>query len=175
MRSPSPSRSWLWFALLLVAVPPSLASGQGIKQPHTALRTAADEIKELREAYTDAFNKKDSATVAAMYSQDAILIRGNGSVLIGQDAIRKAFATEAPQWPQLTAVNPDTLRVVGKTAWETGTTRAQPSGGGEQVSHYLIVLRRGTKYWKINSLAQVPVRADSAPPMMVRPSGDSTK
>jgi uncharacterized protein (TIGR02246 family) len=164
MRSPYPSRSWLCFALLLIAVAPSLARGQGVKTPHTPLRTSADEIRELREAYTDAFNKKDTATVAAMYSPDAILIRGNGSVLVGQDAIRKAFATEAPQWPQLTAVTPDTLRVVGKTAWETGTTRAQPSGGGEQVSHYLIVLRRGMKYWKINSLAVVPERsaADSA-------------
>jgi uncharacterized protein (TIGR02246 family) len=163
MRSPSPSRSWLCFALLLIAVAPSLARGQGVKTPHTPLRSSADEIRDLREAYTDAFNKKDSATVAAMYSPDAILIRGNGSVLVGQDAIRKAFATEAPQWPQLTAVTPDTLRVVGKTAWETGTTRAQPSGGGEQVSHYLIVLRRGMKYWKINSLAVVPERgaADS--------------
>lgn len=175
MMSPFCSRRWPHLALLLVFVVTSVASGQGIRQPHTPLRKTADEIRELREAYTDAFNKKDSATVAAMYSPDAIFIRGNGSVLVGQDAIRKAFATEAPQWPQLTAVTPDTLRVVGKTAWETGTTRAQPSGGGEQVSRYLIVLRRGLKYWKINSLAVVPVRADSAPPMTVRPSGDSLK
>jgi ketosteroid isomerase-like protein len=98
-----------------------------------------------------------------MYSPDAILIRGNGSVLVGQEAIGKAFAKEAAHWPQMT-VESDSLRVVGHTAWETGTTREREPGGGEATSHYLIVLRRGMKYWKINSLAVVPetIAADSA-------------
>jgi uncharacterized protein (TIGR02246 family) len=163
MRSLSPSHSWLGFALLLIAVGPSLASGQGVKRPHTPLRYAADEIRDLREAYVDAFNKKDSETIAKMYSPDAILIRGNGSVLVGQEAIGRAFAKEAAHWPQMT-VDSDSLRVVGHTAWETGTTRERQAGGGEATSHYLIVLRRGMKYWKINSLAVVPETsaADSA-------------
>lgn len=163
MRSPFPSRSWLQLALSLIAVGPSVASGQGIKRPTIPLRQAVDEIRDLREAYVDAFNKKDSETIAGMYSSDAVLIRGNGSVLVGQEAIRRAFAKEAGHWPQMT-VDPDSLRVAGHTAWETGTTREREPAGGEEISHYLIVLRRGLKYWKINSLAVVPERnaSDSA-------------
>jgi uncharacterized protein (TIGR02246 family) len=169
MRSQFSLRSWLYLALLLVSIGPTLASGQGIKRPTIPLRKTVDEIRLFREAYADAFNKKDTATVGEMYSPDAIMIREDGSVLAGQDAIREAMAAEAPNWPQLT-ITSDSMRAVGSTAWDIGTTRAG-SGGGERVSHYLVVLRRGLKYWKINSLALVPESSDSAPPVRAKPSG----
>ena len=169
MRSQLSLRSWLYLALLLIPIGPSLASGQGIKRPTIPLRKTVDEIRLFREAYADSFNKKDTATVGQMYSPDAIMIREDGSLLVGQDAIRGAMAAEAPNWPQLT-ITSDSMRAVGSTAWDIGTTRAS-SGGGERVSHYLVVLRRGLKYWKINSLALVPESSDSAPPVRVKPSG----
>jgi uncharacterized protein (TIGR02246 family) len=170
MRSPFSFRAWLHLALLLTSFSPSLASGQGIKRPTIPLRKTVDELRQFREAYADAFNKKDTATVVEMYSPDAILIRDDGSVLVGKDEIRKAISAEAPHWPQMT-INSDTMRAVGSTAWDIGTTRSQSPEGGEHVSHYLVVLRRGLKSWKINSLALVPERADSAPPVRARPSG----
>jgi ketosteroid isomerase-like protein len=162
MRSPFSLRSWLYLALLLISVGPSLASAQGIEQPRVPLKKAVDELRAFREAYADAFNKKNSMSVASMYSPDGILISDEG-VLIGGDAIRKSLAAEAPNWPQMT-ISSDTLRVFGNTAWDIGTTRAKGPGGDERVSHYLVVLRRGYKDWKINSLAVVPERnaADSA-------------
>jgi uncharacterized protein (TIGR02246 family) len=169
MRSPFSLRSWLYLALLLISFGPSLASGQGIKRPTLPLRKTADELRLFREAYADAFNKKDTATVADMYSSDAIMIRDNGSVLIGKDAIRKVISAEAPNWPQMT-ITSDSTRAVGSTAWDIGTTHSQGSGG-ERVSHYLVVLRRGLKFWKINSLALVPETADSSPPVKARPVG----
>jgi uncharacterized protein (TIGR02246 family) len=162
-------RSWIFLGLLL-AIGPSAAGGQGIKRPTIPLRKAIDELRDLRQNYAEAFNKKDTVTVAGMYSPEAILIRENGSVLVGRDAIRKVIATESPQWPEI-SIEPDSTRVVGHTAWETGTTHMRESGGGERVSHYLIVLRRGLKYWKINSLALVPESADSAAAMRARPAG----
>jgi uncharacterized protein (TIGR02246 family) len=160
MLSPYSLRSRLFPTLLLILIPVAVAA-QGIEAPRVPLRKAIDEIRELRESYADAFNKKDSVTVAGMYSPDAIFIRGDGSILRGKDAIRKEIATNAPQWPQ-TTIESDTLRVVGNTAWDIGTSRDRIAGGGEQVSRYLVVLRRGLKYWKISALALVPVRADSA-------------
>ena len=70
------------------------------------------------------------------------------------DAIGTSLG-DTQSWPQLT-ITSDTLRVVGHTAWDIGTTKSEESGGGEHVSHYLVVLRRGLKEWKINSLALVP-------------------
>jgi uncharacterized protein (TIGR02246 family) len=155
MTSPSRYSSWLQLAALLLCVAPSVATGQGIKRPTIPLLTARDELREFREAYVAAYNKKDTVSVAAMYTPDAVVIQGDGSVLVGKDAIRKAIATAAPTWTQLT-ITSDTLRVVGNSAWDVGTSRRQLSEGGEQVAHYLTVLRRGLKYWKVDRLAVVP-------------------
>jgi len=164
-----PSR--LLLALLLISIPASLAA-QGIESPRVPLRKAIDEIRELRESYADAFNKKDSVTVAGMYAPDAVVIRGDGSVLKGKEAIREDISSNASHWPQ-TTIESDTLRVFGNTAWDMGTSRNRTADGGEEVSHYLVVLRRGIKFWKVSALAVVPVRADSAPPVKMRVSADS--
>jgi ketosteroid isomerase-like protein len=155
MTSPFRFSSWLPLAVLLVSVLPSVASAQGIKKGARPLQTARGEIKDFREAYAKAYNEKDSTTVADMYAPDAILIEGDGTVLVGQDAIRKEVAADAARWPQMT-ITSDTLRVVGSTAWDVGTTHSQRSGGGDDVSHYLVILRRGMTSWKINRLAVVP-------------------
>jgi uncharacterized protein (TIGR02246 family) len=161
-------RAWLPLMVAL-ALFPNLANGQGIERPRVPLRTALTEIRTFRAAYADAYNKKDSTTVANMYAPDAIVIQGNGNVLFGKDAIRKVIATDAPSWPQLSIMS-DTVRVFGNTAFDVGTTRSQQSSGGEEVSHYLVVLRRGLNDWVIKSLAVVPERhtdtaADSATPL----------
>ena len=155
MTLPSRLRSWLSVAIALACLAPSVASGQGIKRPSTPLRTALDELREFRENYADAYNNKDSTTVAGMYAPDAVVIQGNGTVLVGKDAIRTAIAANAPSWGQLT-ITSDTVRVVGNTAWDVGTARTQLAGAGEQVSHYLTVYRRGLKSWKLVRLAVVP-------------------
>jgi uncharacterized protein (TIGR02246 family) len=149
-------RAWLPLMVSL-ALFPNLATGQGIERPRVPLRTALTEIRTFRAAYADAYNQKDSVTVANMYAPDAIVIQSDGNVLFGKDEIRKAIATDAPGWPQL-SITSDTVRVFGNTAFDVGTTRSQRSSGGEEVSHYLVVLRRGLKDWVIKSLAVVPER-----------------
>jgi ketosteroid isomerase-like protein len=146
----------LSLAVLLLGVAAPIAVGQGIKRPSTPLRTARDELKEFREAYAAAYNKKDTVSVGDMYGPNAVVIDGDGSVLVGNEAIRAAVGRNAPKWTHIT-ITSDTLRIVGNTAWDVGTSRAEgSSGGGEQVSHYLAVLRRGTKSWKLDRLAIVP-------------------
>jgi uncharacterized protein (TIGR02246 family) len=149
------SRSSAWLALLLVSFAPAVVFGQGIKRPTTPVRTARDELRAFREDYADAYNKKDSTAVANMYAKDAIVIQANGKVLVGEAAIRQAVDERAPKWGQMTLTS-DSLRVIGSTALDVGTARVQLSEGGEQVSHYLAVLRRGLKSWKIARVAQVP-------------------
>src|SRR5690348_11386488 len=143
-----------WLAVLLVTFAPAVALGQGIKRPTTPVRTARDELRAFREEYAEAYNKKDSTAVANMYAKDAIVIQPNGNVLVGQAAIRQAIDERAPKWGQLTLTS-DSLRVIGSTAVDVGTARVQLSEGGEQVSHYLSVLRRGLKSWTIARVAQV--------------------
>jgi uncharacterized protein (TIGR02246 family) len=146
-------RARLLLMVALALLLPNVANGQGIERPRVPLRTALDELRDLREAYAEAFNKKDTATLVDMYAPDAIVIRGDGTMLTGKDAIRKSI--EAGPWSKMSIAS-DTVRVFGNTAYDVGTVRTSRSGGDEEVSHYLVVLRRGLKAWKINSLAVVP-------------------
>jgi uncharacterized protein (TIGR02246 family) len=146
-------RAWLPLMVSLAFLLPNVVNGQGIEQPRVPLRTALDELRVLREAYAEAFNKKDTGTLMDMYEPDAVAIRGDGTVLMGREAIRKGL--EAGQWPKIT-ITSDTVRVFGNTAVDVGTVRASRSGDGENVSHYLVVLRRGLKDWKVLRSASVP-------------------
>ncbi|HEX3236174.1 MAG TPA: nuclear transport factor 2 family protein [Gemmatimonadales bacterium] len=127
--------------------------GQGVEQPHVPVRKALDEIRVLRAEYAEAFNKQDAATLVDVYAPDATMIDADGTMLTGKDAIRKRI--EAGPWGTL-SIDSDTVRVFGNTAYDIGTARISHKGGGEDVSHYLVVLRRGIKEWKVSSIAQVP-------------------
>jgi uncharacterized protein (TIGR02246 family) len=146
-------RAWLPLTMSLVFLLPNLARGQGIEKPRVAVRTALDELRALRAEYSEAFNKKDTATLVDMYAPDATVIRGDGTMLTGKEAIQKSI--EAGPWQKM-SIESDTVRVFGNTAVDVGTVRMSRSEGGDDVSHYLVVLRRGVKVWKINSLAAVP-------------------
>jgi ketosteroid isomerase-like protein len=148
-------RSSLPLVALLALVATSLAAAQGIDAPRVPVRTAIKEINTLRAEYAAFYNRKDAAALASMYMPDAVVIRGDGSTLLGREAIGKTFSEEAASWQQIT-LSSDTMRVFGNTAWDVGSMRTQGSGSDATVSHYLVVLRRGVQEWKISSLAVVP-------------------
>ena len=146
-------RAWLPFMVSLAFLLPNVANGQGIERPRVPVRTALDELRVLRQTYSEAFNKKDTATLVDMYAPDATVIRGDGTMLTGREEIQKSL--EAGPWSKMSIAS-DTVRVFGNTAYDVGTVRTTRSGGEEEVSHYLVVLRRGVKVWRISSLAAVP-------------------
>jgi hypothetical protein len=90
---------WLPLMVSLAFLLPSMANGQGIEKPRVPLRTALDELTALREEYAEAFSKKDTAALVDMYSPDATVIRGDGTVLTGTEAIRKS--PEAGPWGKI--------------------------------------------------------------------------
>lgn len=149
-------RAWLSLMASLAFLFPNVADGQGIEQPRVPLRTALDELRVFREAYSEAFNKEDTAALVDMYASDAIVIRVDGTMLTGKEEIQKSF--EAGPWSKMSIAS-DTVRVFGNTAYDVGTVRTSRSGEDEGVGHYLVVLRRGLKVWKISSLAVVPERS----------------
>jgi hypothetical protein len=84
------------------------------------------------------------------------VIRGDGTVLTGRDAIQKDLEAPRPGPRRKMSITSDTVRVFGNTAYDVGTVRMSRPEGDEDVSHYLVVLRRGVKAWKVSSLASVP-------------------
>lgn len=153
MFRPPRLHAWLASAVLLALLAPAAATAQGIEKPRVPLRTALDEIRTLREAYQKAYNEKDAAAVANMYLPDAIAIEGDGTVLSGKDAIGSSFHTD--EWTTIT-IKSDTVRVFSNTALDVGTVTTSMKGGGENTSHYLVVLRRGLQDWKLLRTAVVP-------------------
>jgi uncharacterized protein (TIGR02246 family) len=150
------SRAWLPRLVSLALLLPGVADGQGIERPRVPVRTALDELRVLRAAYSEAFNKNDTAALVDMYAPDAVVIRVDGTVLTGKDAIQKDLESPRPGPRPKMSIASDTVRVFGNTAYDVGTVRMARSEGDEDVSHYLVVLRRGLKAWTISSLASVP-------------------
>jgi len=148
------ARSSLPLVALLAFIATGFAHAQGIESPRVPVRTAIKEINTLRAEYTDLYNKKDVAAITAMYLPDAVMVRPDGSTLLGKPAIGKALAEEAPSWQQI-AIKSDTMRVFGNTAWDVGTLTSRSPQGDATVSHYLVVLRRGVEAWQVSSLAVV--------------------
>jgi ketosteroid isomerase-like protein len=142
-------------AMALALLTTSLAAAQGVEAPRVPLRTALKEINTLRAEYAALYNKKDTTALSAMYLPDAIVIRADGSTLMGGAAVSKAFSEEAANWGQIT-LSSDTTRVFGNTAWDVGSMSSVGSDGDRRVQRYLVVLRRGIQTWQISSLAVVP-------------------
>jgi ketosteroid isomerase-like protein len=145
----------LSLAVAFAFIATASAHAQGIEAPRVPLRTAIKELNTLRAEYADLYNKKDVAALVAMYAADAVVVRADGSTLIGQPAIGKALANDAPTWKPMVIAS-DTMRVFGNTAWDIGTLSTQTPTGDPSVSRYLVVLRRGMQTWKVSSLALVP-------------------
>ena len=146
-------RAWLPLVASLAFLLPGVATGQGIEKPRVPLRTALNEIRAFREEYKQTYNNKDAAALVGMYAPDATLIAGDGTILTGKEAIGKSL--ESGPWMKMSLTS-DTVRVFGNTAYDVGTVRMSGSEGHEDVSHYLVVLRRGVTEWKLKAVAVVP-------------------
>jgi hypothetical protein len=83
--TPSRRASLSLFAALAF-VGTSVVRAQGVEAPRVPLRTALHEINTLRAEYADGVNKKATATLTGMYLSDAIVIRPDGSTLVGREA-----------------------------------------------------------------------------------------
>jgi ketosteroid isomerase-like protein len=155
-----PFRRILLLAAALGFAGSTAAAAQGVETPHLPLRTVIDELNSTRASYAEAYNAKNPAAVMAFYLPEAIVVLPDGSQIMGATAIGEMMTKDAPTWPHMVLAS-DTVRVYGGTAVDFGTATLHPKDGGEQVSRYMAVLRRGVRGWKLASVAQVPVREKS--------------
>lgn len=143
--------------LTLAAGAPAAARAQ-IPDSAIPLQTVISQVYRFRIEYAENYNKKDAAALAGMYDPNAIVTEADGTTLVGIAAIKAALTKMAPTFPHL-VIKSDSLIAYGHTAIDVGTSTQHPAAGGELVSHYLVVLRRGAGEmdWKIVRLAVVPV------------------
>jgi uncharacterized protein (TIGR02246 family) len=109
-------------------------------------------IDSIRSAWGAAAERKDAATVAGMYTDDAVVLEAESPIASGRDAIQKAFAEAFPISSNL-KINSDKLEVSGDLAYDYGTFSRHVAPPGAKAmdmkGNYLVVLRREGGGWKI--------------------------
>jgi ketosteroid isomerase-like protein len=134
---------------------PSIASAQ-IPDSVIPLQTVQSELNRFRVEYAEYYNKKDAASLTAMYAADAIITLDDGTTYVGQPAIGAALTKMAPTFPHL-VITSESVIAFGSTAIDVGTSKQHPTAGGELTGRYLVVLRRKFGQWTIVRLSVVPV------------------
>lgn len=147
-------------ALLVVVLVATFAWGQAPARPATAREAAKSEdfakaIKRMRETWVEEFNAGHADKVAALYAQEAVLMRGNGSVH-NRDSI------EAEVQRSITAAQGHNYTIeslhaegTGDLGYDTGIYNEDfPRHVAE--GNYLLVIKRISGQWKIVAHAAVP-------------------
>ena len=62
---------------------------QQTKTPHPQLR---EQLLALDKKFDDAFANGDAAAIAALYTEDAVIVRDDGGPIYGREAIEKYWA-----------------------------------------------------------------------------------
>lgn len=102
--------------------------------------TTAEDLRAIRAAgnlWFDAFKSGDAGSVAAFYSQDAILMPANSQYVVGRHAIREQWAAElaANRAAGVKLEMDETdAGVSGTIAWRTGTFLGTGPDGQKQGS-----------------------------------------
>jgi uncharacterized protein (TIGR02246 family) len=114
---------------------------------------AKDAIGKLRSSWMDAANRKDSATVAGYYTDDATFVGTEAPLAEGRAAIQSAFAKSFPV-SKLDNIDSKELVVSGDVAYDYGTFKQEvtmPGGKTQTINGYFLVTlkRQADGSWKI--------------------------
>lgn len=128
-----------------------------------------DELKALGTKYVEACNQNDPAALAALFTEDAMLVTPE-KLISGRPAIQRWYADEFQrwcatnytlQWNKLTAVGHDAWAVVG----EWWNTVQGPNGPSEVRGFYSAIYAFEGDAWKIRmSMYNVSGRIALPPP-----------
>ena len=108
-------------------------------------------IDKLNEQFAAAFNKGDSAAVAAMYTEDAVLLPPGADMVKGRENIRAFWAKMAEQVQDVKLTTMDVKPLGPEAAREIGTFSLKTKGAQpEEVSgKYVVVWQKAGSDWKL--------------------------
>jgi uncharacterized protein (TIGR02246 family) len=153
-------------------------SAIGFAVPTFAQRTATPDpqttqkIFAIGKAYEDGGNNNDATTIAALYTEDAVLVTDRGPVN-GRQAIEKWYTDLYKGWhPKNLVIKfdgnaPHLIGTAGNELWATGEwseTGQGETGGPIQIKGYwsAIYIREGDD-WKLRMLTTNVTPAPAAP------------
>jgi uncharacterized protein (TIGR02246 family) len=144
---------------LTVAMGVASVSAQGRS---TGAAAADPELQKLADEFVQAWAKGDAKAIAALHTEDAIRIPGDGQVITGRAAIEKSFAEGlSGMWKgskltitpgKSTPLAPNVQVAEGRYQLTDGT----PPAGAPTSGQYLnTVVRKGGR-WLLASAAIIP-------------------
>src|SRR5919108_2408241 len=150
-------------ALAIGLTMPSLA------QPNEAAPSEPDrqQIDALATRYADAANRHDAAAIAALFTEQGVIVSPEG-ILSGRQAIEKFYRdTFTAAAVSGSAVKTTELHVVGDLAWAVGQWR-----NNTQQGHWGAVDERRGGAWQLRMLTfnVMPAAAALPPPATPAPS-----
>ena len=108
-------------------------------------------IEKLNDVWTAAFNKGDTAAVAALYTEDAYVLPPGSAMVKGRAAIEAFWRQAAQQMSDAKLTTVDVQPLGRSAAREIGTvtlkTKSQPPQ--EVVGKYVVVWRKIGRDWKL--------------------------
>jgi uncharacterized protein (TIGR02246 family) len=116
------------------------------------------EMQKMVEAWKEAFNSNDMEKLAAMYSEDAVMIDEDG-VIAGRTALRDSFTKFRVSGASMSSITVDRAERSGDIGYLTDvwTEAAPKSGGGTEMleGYSLIVLKHVGNKWLITAHAAI--------------------
>ena len=115
-------------------------------------------VDQVRQQYSIAYNAGDVAALAALYTDDAVLLPPNEVTLTGKDAIRSMYEVTFNQFTGEHSTTSQEIEVAGDWAFGQGAFRVTftPKDGGEPVDQegkYIVICQRQPDgSWKIARL-----------------------
>lgn len=116
------------------------------------------QLLTLAKKFDDAFMNGDAATLAALYTQDAVLVNDSGPVY-GREAIHKTYEEvfKAVRFINhlgtLDQYSPHMIGTSGNELWETGewtqTVKGQNFGPLDEKGYWTTILTREGDTWKV--------------------------
>ena len=154
------------------AVPASAQQKDTVEQRITHQRDLLGDAKALGEfgvlgmKVDEAFNKNDASAVAALFTEDGVLVAPDG-MFYGRVAIEKRFADTFQRWPITTFSGQRCqLNAIDNAAWSVGeswSTLQSETGPKFERGYWSAIYVREGDDWKIRMLT-VSERPQPAPP-----------
>jgi uncharacterized protein (TIGR02246 family) len=127
------------------------------QQKDTADPELTEQLKALSKKTDDAYNNNDPAALAALYTEDAVLVTDSGPIY-GREVIEKHWADAFKQvhfsnhLDTADQYSPHTIGTAGNEAWSTGewtvTLKGQDWGPSEFKGYWLEIYRHEGDAWK---------------------------
>ena len=145
--------------MLVIVLGTAVVSGQAPAKPATTGQSTEAEdfataIKKLRDTWVQEFNAGHADKVAALYAEEAVLMRGNGS-LHNRDSILAELQRSITAQAHNYTVHSLHSEHSGDIGYDTGMYNEKfPNHLAE--GNYLLVVKRIKGEWKIVAHAAVP-------------------